>query len=60
MIISTREEEEEEEAAADCQGLIGDLVIFSSVLSEQERERVCLLALLWENRAERHDSQITA
>lgn len=39
MIISTREEE----TAADCQGLIGDLVIFSSVLSEQEGD-ACLCA----------------
>lgn len=37
MIISRREEE----TAADCQGLVGDLVIFSSMLSEQTRECVC-------------------
>lgn len=56
MIISTREEE----MVADCQGLIADLVIFSSMFSGLEREWVCLRAYgkIWEEK-ERLDWQIT-
>lgn len=45
---------------ADCQGLIADLVIFSSMFSGLEREWVCLRAYgkIWEEK-ERLDWQIT-
>lgn len=46
--------------AADCQGLVGDLVIFSSMFSGLEKEWVCLCAYgkIWEEK-ERLDGRIT-